>query len=98
LFVLWYHSHLCDISWLRVKYLYCSHIIRLINTRNMIWVGQVVRMRDIRGAFRILMWRPVRKRTLGIPKPRWEDSKMEGWWVAWTWFISMRIGTDNRTS
>jgi len=32
----------------------------------------VARMYDRRGAYRILVWRPVIKRSLGRPKRRWE--------------------------
>jgi hypothetical protein len=62
-----------------LKYLYCSHISQLMNTRNMILAGRAVRMKDMRGVYRYtyLMWRPVRERIFGILQPGWEDSKME---------------------
>jgi hypothetical protein len=60
-----------------LKYLYCSHISQLMNTRNMIPAGRALRMKDMRDAYRDLIWRPVRERTFGILKPGWEDSKME---------------------
>jgi hypothetical protein len=44
-------------------------------------------MKDRRVAYRVLMWRSVRKRPLGRPKPRWEDkNKMDVQEVGWrTW-------------
>jgi len=40
-----------------------------------------------KGAYRVLVWRPVGKRNLGRPKSRWEDNtKMDIEEVGWrTW-------------
>jgi hypothetical protein len=55
-------------------------------------------MGDMRGAYRVLVGRPVGKRSLRRPRHRWENNKkwilknMEG--KAWTIFIWLRTGTD----
>jgi len=42
------------------------------------WVGRVARMGEGRGVYRVLVWKPERKRPLGSPGRRWEDNiKME---------------------
>ena len=38
------------------------------------WVGHVARMGEIRGAYRVLVRKPERKRPLGRPRRRWEDN------------------------
>ena len=38
------------------------------------WAGHVARMRDRRGAYRVLVGKPERKRPLGRPRRRWEDN------------------------
>jgi hypothetical protein len=65
--------------------LYSSpNIIWVIESRRMRWVGHVVRIREKRGAYRILLGRPEGRRPLGRPWHRWEDNiKMDlqdmGW-------------------
>jgi len=55
-------------------------------------------MGDMRSACRILVRRPVGKRSLQRPRHRWENNKkwifknMEG--RAWNIFIWLRIGTE----
>ena len=51
-----------------------SNIVRLINFRRLIWAGRVARMEEDRSAFNILAGKPTRKRPLGRPRRRWEDS------------------------
>jgi len=55
------------------------------------WVGEVARMNDTKCAYRISVWRPLRKRTLGRHKSRWEDSnKLDIQNVVrrtWNWLI-----------
>jgi hypothetical protein len=54
--------------------LYSSpNIVRVIKSRRMRWAGHVTRMREGRGAYRVLVGRPEVKRPLGRPKRRWED-------------------------
>jgi hypothetical protein len=55
--------------------LYCSpDIIRLIRSRRMRWVLRVACMVERKVAYVVMVGRPVRKRPLGKPKPRWEDN------------------------
>ena len=60
----------------------------------------MARVEDRRGAYRVLVWRPVRNRPLGRPKSRREDNnKMEMQdvgWRAWTGLIWLRIMTSSR--
>jgi hypothetical protein len=55
--------------------LYSSpNIVRVIKSRKMRWAGHVARMREVRGVYRILVWRPQGKRPLGRPRRWWEDN------------------------
>jgi hypothetical protein len=58
--------------------LYSSpNIIRLIKSRRMRWMGLVARMGERRGAYRILVERPERRRPLERPRRRWDvNTKM----------------------
>jgi hypothetical protein len=49
-------------------------IVRVIKTRRMRWAGHVVRMREVRCAYNILVGRPGGRRPLGRPRRRWEDN------------------------
>jgi hypothetical protein len=81
--------------------LYLSpHIIRVIKSGAMRWVGHVARMGEGRSAYRILEGRPEGRRPLGRPRRRWEDNikiyLQEVRWGgggAWTGLIWLRIGT-----
>jgi hypothetical protein len=72
-------------------------IIRVIKSRIMRWVEHVARMREKRGAYRILVGRPEGRRPLGRPRRRWEDSiKMDLQEVGWGHRLDvswLRIGT-----
>ena len=58
--------------------LYCSpNIFRVIKSRRMRWAGHVARMGERRGAYRVLVGKPEGKRSLGKPRHRWEDNKMD---------------------
>jgi hypothetical protein len=65
--------------------------------RRMRWGGHVACMGDKRGAYRVLMGKPERKRPLGRPWHGWKDNiKMdlqEVRWEAWTELIFIRIWT-----
>jgi hypothetical protein len=55
--------------------LYSSRdIVRVIKSRRMRWAGQVARMWEGRGIYRVLVGRPEGKRPLGRPRRRWEDN------------------------
>jgi hypothetical protein len=49
-------------------------IIRVIKSWRMGWAGHVARMGEGRGAYRVLVGRPERKRPQGRPRLRWEDN------------------------
>ena len=54
---------------------YCSpNIVRVIKSRRMRWAGHVARMVEKRGAYRVLVGKPVGKRPLGRPRRRWVDN------------------------
>ena len=55
--------------------LYCSpYIVRVMTSRRMRWAGQVARMGERRGVYRVLVGKPEGKRPLGRPRCRWEDN------------------------
>jgi hypothetical protein len=62
-----------------------------------VWYKYVARMGEGRGAYRVLVGRPERRRPLGRPRRRWEDNinmdLQEVGWGAWTGLIWLRIGT-----
>jgi hypothetical protein len=67
-------------------------IVRVIKPRRMRWAGHVARMGEVRGAYNILVGRSDGRRSLGRPRPRWEDNiKMDLWeigfgdvdWIYW---------------
>ena len=49
---------------------YCSllHIIQMIKVRGKKWAGHVLHMGERRGAYRVLVGKPVGKRPLGRPR------------------------------
>jgi hypothetical protein len=58
-----------------IHYLFCSpNIIRASKLRRMRWAGCVTCMEDMRNANTILVRKPERRRQLGRPRYRWEDS------------------------
>jgi hypothetical protein len=73
------------------------HIIRLIKSRRLSWAEHVVRMGEIRGAYRVLVGKREGRRPLGRPRRRCEDNiKMylrEVGWGAWTGSILLKTGT-----
>jgi hypothetical protein len=49
-------------------------IIRIIKSRRMGWSGHVVRMREERNEYRLLVGKAEGKRPLGRPRRRWVDN------------------------
>jgi hypothetical protein len=49
-------------------------IVRVIKARRMRWTGHVARMREVRGAYNILVGRPEGWRPLRRSRRRWEDN------------------------
>jgi hypothetical protein len=55
--------------------LYSSlNINRLIKSRRMGWAGHVTRVGDRKGAYRVLVGKPVGRRPLARPRPRGQDN------------------------
>ena len=50
------------------------NIVRVVKSRRMRWAGHVARMGEDRGAHRVLVGKPERKRPLGRQRRRWEDN------------------------
>ena len=58
-----------------LKGLYSSpNTVRVIKSRRMRWAGNVARMGEGRGVYRVLVGKPEGKRPLGRPRRRWEDN------------------------
>ena len=76
---------------------YCLHnIVRVIKSRRMRLAGNVARMGEKGGVYRVLVGKLEGKRPLGRPRRRWEDNIMMdiqevgcGVWIGSIWF---RIG------
>ena len=49
-------------------------IVRVIKSRRMRWAGNVARMGDERGMYRVLVGKPEGKRLLVRPRRRWVDN------------------------
>jgi hypothetical protein len=49
-------------------------IVRVVKARRMRWAGHVGRMKEVTGAYNILVGRPEGRRPLGRPRRRWEDN------------------------
>jgi hypothetical protein len=55
--------------------LYASpHVIRVIKSRRMRWVGHIAHMGEMRNVYKILVRKPERKRPLGRPRNICEDN------------------------
>ena len=72
-------------------YLYCSpNIVRVITSRRMSWAGNVARMGEERGVYRVLLGKPEGRRPLRRPSRRWVDNIRTGLqevgcgYMAWT--------------
>jgi hypothetical protein len=76
--------------------LYPPSNVRVIKLRRMRRAGQVERMGERRGGYRVLVGKPVGKTPLGRPRPRWEDNirqTFRKWDGAMIGFIWLRTGT-----
>jgi len=54
--------------------MYSPNIVRVIQSRRMIWASHVVRMGDRRVVYRVFVGKPEGKRPLGRSRHRWEES------------------------
>jgi hypothetical protein len=76
-------------EWRRVNYeglhdLYPSPNIRATKSRRIKWAGHVARIEERIGAYRILVGKSLGKKTLGIPRRRWEHNiKMDLQEIGW---------------
>ena len=52
---------------------FSPNIVRVIKSRRMKLSGHMARLRDRRGAYRVLVRTPEGKRSLGMPRRRWKD-------------------------
>ena len=60
------------------------NIIRVIKSRRMRWARHVAHMRERRGVYRVLVWKPEGKRPLDGLRRTWEDNiKMDLQGVGW---------------
>jgi hypothetical protein len=50
------------------------NLVQVIKSRRMRWAGNVSRMVERRGVYRVLVGKPEGKRPLGRPRRRWEDN------------------------
>ena len=48
--------------------------MRVIKSRRMRWAGNVARVDEVRGVYRVLVGKPEGKRGLGRPRRRWGDN------------------------
>jgi hypothetical protein len=67
---------------------FSPNTIQVIKSRRLRWAGLVARMRDRRGAYRVLVGKPKGRKPLGRPRLRWEcNIKMDLREVGWTGLI-----------
>jgi hypothetical protein len=59
-------------------------IIRIMKSRRMRWAGQVARKGEKRNAYRLLVGKSEGKRSLGRPRHRWVDIRMDLEEVGWS--------------
>jgi hypothetical protein len=80
-----------ELTWeWRKLHLYSSPIfVRVIKSRIMRWAGHVARMGEGTGVYRVLVWKPEGKRTLGRPRRRWEDILR---WILRKWDFGVYTG------
>jgi hypothetical protein len=52
--------------------------MKMITSRRINWAGNIVRMGEMRNAFKVLVGKPERKRRIGTYRRMWKDNiKME---------------------
>ena len=65
-------------EWRKLHNEVLSHLYSLPNSVQVVksrrWAGHVERMGEWRGVHRVLVGKPEGKRSLGRPRPRWEDN------------------------
>jgi hypothetical protein len=68
----------CIMMYFIVCILHLIYIVRVTKSRRMRWAGHVARMGEGRSVYTVLVGRPERKRPLGSPRGRWENT------LSWT--------------
>jgi len=74
-----------------------TNIIRVVNSRRMRWAGLVARMGDRKGTYTVSVGKPMGRRPLGRPMPRWEDNiqtslkEVEWGGMYWTDLAQVRV-------
>ena len=53
---------------------FMTYIVHQIKSRKMRWARHMARLRNGRDTYRVLVERPEGKRSLGIPRRKWEDN------------------------
>ena len=53
---------------------FLPNIVRVVKSRRMRWAGQVPRIGEGRGVYRVLVGKPEGKSPMGRPRRRWEDN------------------------
>jgi hypothetical protein len=76
--------------------LYASpSVVRVIKSRRMMWTMQVARMEENRNAYIILVGKPEGRRSLRIPRRRWNDNiRMELREVEWYGVDRIHLAQD----
>jgi hypothetical protein len=73
--------------------LYCSpNNVRVIKSRRR-WPGQVARMGERRGVYRVLVGKTEGKKPLGRPRRRWEDNTRGSQKIRFPYFIATKYFT-----
>jgi hypothetical protein len=54
-----------------------ADIVRFIKTQKIKWLGHAQRMDQARPTRKLLYWRPMGTRLVGIPRQRWQEDVME---------------------
>jgi hypothetical protein len=71
------------------------NVVRGMKSRRMRWTVHVVRVGEIRSAYKILIGKPERKGLLGRPRRRWEDNiRMDLREIGWEIVDWMHLAQD----
>jgi len=74
------------------------NFVGVIKSRGIRWAGNVARMGDRRGTYRVLVGRPEGRRPLGRPRRRWEDNiKVDLHEVGWGGMDWIDLAQDKDT-